>query len=251
MKRRRVSRTLVLCPSILRHQWIEELESKVGIIGRTAVGQELDRELRGRAPVVVTTYESARFRLNKIAPTDFDLIILDEAHKLRNLHGTQKAPLIAEQLHRVLERRLFKYVLMLTATPIQNRLWDLYSLIDCLTVAKGHKIPLGTPGQFAAEYIADGQAARNLRPGTQEKFRAALRKYIVRTSRRDAQLSFPDRKVEMFRVTATPVERELQRILAGRIRSATNCFSFRFSYSSSFSRRSSATPKPPYFFFHR
>ena len=49
-----------------------------------------------------------------------DVLILDEAHKLRNLHPAANAPMIAKQVRDVLEKRVFKYVLMLTATPIQN-----------------------------------------------------------------------------------------------------------------------------------
>jgi SNF2 family DNA or RNA helicase len=152
-----------------------------------------------------------------IPPGSFDMLILDEAHKLRNLHGAQQAPKMAVKLQHALQHRLFKYVLMLTATPIHNRLWDLYSLISCLTVAKGHKNPLGEPGQFSATYIADGAAARRLRPGTQPQFREILRQYVVRTRRQDAGLVFPERVVDLFSVQATPAEIEMQRTVAEHI----------------------------------
>ncbi len=64
------------------------------------------------------------------------MLILDEAHKLRNLYGVDSPPQVATRFKKALEERMFKYVLMLTATPIQNRLWDLYSLVDLLTVAR-------------------------------------------------------------------------------------------------------------------
>ncbi len=99
-------------------------------------------------PVVVTTYASARTRLGAVRSGQFDMLILDEAHKLRNLRGTDKPPLMAQRVREALESRIFKFVLMLTATPIQNRVWDLYSLIDLLTVAKGHRNPLETPVNF-------------------------------------------------------------------------------------------------------
>ena len=58
------------------------------------------------------------------------MLILDEAHKLRNLYGANSVPQVAKRFHKALTDRLFRYVLMLTATPIQNRLWDIYSLVE-------------------------------------------------------------------------------------------------------------------------
>ena len=93
-------------------------------MGVIALGWRLDEELKGRASVIVTTYQSASSRLAGIEAGSFDMLILDEAHKLRNLHGGNKPPRMAESVRSALERRLFKFVVMLTATPIQNRLWD-------------------------------------------------------------------------------------------------------------------------------
>ncbi len=111
-------------------------------------------------PVVVTTYHSIRNYLQDLRHANLDMIILDEAHKLRNLHGTAKAPEFAKGIRQVLADRVFRYVVMLTETPIQNRLGDFYSLIDLLTVAKGHSNPLGTPELFRANYIEDVRAVR-------------------------------------------------------------------------------------------
>lgn len=213
MIRRRVKRALVLCPSILGPQWVEELASKFGIDAAFAVGADLDSRLRSDVPVVITTYESARNRIAQIPPGTFDFLILDEAHKLRNLYGTQKTPVGPTAVRASLESRLFRYVLMLTATPIQNRLWDIYSLVDCLTVAKGHQNPFGSPDQFKERFIADGSTARTLVRGRAEEFRAILRQYLVRTRRNDADLPFPERGVRTFALQLTSMETQLFEIV--------------------------------------
>lgn len=216
MTRRRVRRALVLCPSILGPQWVEEMESKFGIIGRQATGQQLRRELQGQAPLVVTTYESGSRGLEHVSQGDFDFLILDEAHKLRNLYGSNAPPKLAVRIHDALSKRLFKYVLMLTATPIQNRLWDLYTLVDCLATARGHANPFGSEGDFQRQYIKDA-AARLIRPQAAEKFRSILRQYLVRTRREQVQLSFPERQVRLFPVPPTRFELSTMREVARHI----------------------------------
>ena len=70
---------------------------------------------------------------------------------------------------------------MLTATPIQNRLWDLYSLVDLLTVARGHQNPFGSEGTFARKFIVDNrEQARQLRPEARDEFRSIVYGYISR-----------------------------------------------------------------------
>lgn len=219
MERKRLARTLVICPSILGPQWVEELASKFGIPAVFATGQQLDQHLRNSAlPVVITTYHTARNRFDGIRSDQFEMIVLDEAHKLRNLHGTPKAPQMAITIKKALENRVFKYVLMLTATPIQNRIWDLYSLIDLLTVAKGHKNPLGTPDQFKSRFI-DDSAGRRLNKYRGEEFRSILRQYIVRTRREDAQLLFPERQVQTRRLWVSGVEQRMTELVSETIAS--------------------------------
>ena len=162
MARRRVSRVLVICPKVLNEQWVCELDEKFGIVGKSVTGKEFDWEMRSSTPVVVTTYHSASNRLEKLKDGMFDMVVLDEAHKLRNLYGGQSTPQIATNVRNALEKRPFKYVLMLTATPIQNKIWDLYSLIDLLKIAEGKANPLGDPWAFEDIFLKAGSKGRLL-----------------------------------------------------------------------------------------
>ena len=164
---------------------------------------------------VITTYASARLHLDKIPEDRFQMLVLDEAHKLRNLYGVDPPPQVAVRFKKALEERRFRYVLMLTATPIQNRLWDLYSLVDLLTVARGHQNPFGSEGMFARKFIADKRdTARQLKPEAREEFRSIVYGYMSRVRRGDAKLYFPDRVVQLHRVDPTPAELELIRVIA-------------------------------------
>ncbi|MBI4396479.1 MAG: DEAD/DEAH box helicase [Elusimicrobia bacterium] len=214
--RGRLSKVLVVCPKLLIPQWKEELEVKFGIPGVGAVGKDLvEAKPPGEIGAVITTYDSARLYLDLIAKAGFEMLVLDEAHKLRNLYGTDRTPQRAIRFRQALADRLFKYVLMLTATPIHNRLWDLYSLVDLLTVARGHENPFGTEGMFVRNFIADGRTkARKLRPEKQNEFRSIVYGYMSRFRRADAKLSFPDRKVQLHKVDPTSEELEIIDIIA-------------------------------------
>lgn len=218
LARQKARRALVLCPKILLPQWKEELSSKFGIAAVHAVGNGLTAALTGNATVVITTYDSARSRFAAIKDARFDVFILDEAHKLRNLHPGAVPPQFARAVHTALAERHFRYVLMLTATPIKNRLWDLYSLIDCLATAKGHANPLGTAPEFAHRFVG-GQDGLQLNRSRQAEFRQVLSQYMVRTRRSDAQLLFPERQVKTLSERATEGEIKLlgivRRILPG------------------------------------
>src|SRR6185312_4691196 len=182
MSRGRLSKVLVVCPKLLTPQRKEELESKFGILGIEATGRELLKvKLPESGGAVITTYQSARMYLESLSQLGFEMLVLAEAHKLRNLHGTNQAPQVALRFQQALVDRTFKYVLMLTATPIQNRLWDIYSLVDLLASARGHQNPFGSPGIFARTFIADDRdKARKLVPQTRERFRDIVYTYMSR-----------------------------------------------------------------------
>jgi superfamily II DNA or RNA helicase len=215
ISRSRLSKILVVCPKLLGPQWQEELLTKFNIPSQIAIGKDLIKADPEEPGAIITTYHSARLHLDSIPQDRFQMLVLDEAHKLRNLYGVESPPQVAKRFRKALEERRFRYVLMLTATPIHNRLWDLYSLVDLLTVARGHQNPFGSEGMFARKFIADKrEQARQLKPEGRDEFRSIVYGYMSRVRRGDAKLYFPDRVVQMHKVD--PTEAELQLIEAIR-----------------------------------
>jgi len=210
ISRSRLSRILVVCPKLIGPQWQEELLTKFDISSEIAAGRALMSAQPEGIGAVITTYNSARLYLRSIPKDRFQMLILDEAHKLRNLYGTPDPPQVATCFRDALEERRFRFVLMLTATPIQNRLWDLYSLVDLLTVARGHKNPFGSEIMFASKFIADSRDhARQLKREARDEFRSIVYGYMSRVRRADAGLYFPEREVQTHRVEPTTAELEL------------------------------------------
>jgi ERCC4-related helicase len=220
ISRSRLSKILIVCPKLLAAQWQEELLAKFDITSEIAIGQDLIDADPDEIGAIITTYQSARLHLDAIPKERFQMLILDEAHKLRNLYGVETPPQVAKCFRKALEERRFRFVLMLTATPIQNRLWDLYSLIDLLTVARGHQNPFGSEGMFARKFIADNRdKARQLKPDAREEFRSIVYGYMSRIRRGDAKLYFPDRVVQMHKVDPTKEELQLIATIAKPIQS--------------------------------
>ena len=149
ISRARLSKILIVCPKLLGPQWQEELDAKFDLNAQIAIGRDLIAADPEETGAIITTYHSARLHLDSIPKDRFQMLVLDEAHKLRNLYGVENPPQVATRFRKALEERRFRFVLMLTATPIHNRLWDLYSLVDLLTVARGHQNPFGSEGMFA------------------------------------------------------------------------------------------------------
>lgn len=125
-------RILIIVPASLRTQWNEELYDKFHIPSyvyereiyeRQKANLENPFEVENR--VIICSYHFAFKHADELAKVRWDLVVMDEAHKLRNVY--KKNNLIARKLQSAFAP--FKKVL-LTATPLQNNLKELYGLIS-------------------------------------------------------------------------------------------------------------------------
>ena len=203
--RKKIGRFIVIAPKLILEQWQEELRAKFGLESTVLAGAEIHTAAKHRN--VITTYHTAARHMDDIVEEKFDLVVLDEVHKLRNLHTT--GPQMAKAVHGAQRSGAFRYALGLSATPLQNSLWDLYSIADILRTPQPN--PYGDTGQFTATYLADPPTGRKIKPHSRDEFRRRTSEYMHRTSRKEAQLRFPDRVVGIEAVTPTNEEAALQR----------------------------------------
>jgi len=193
-------RVLVVVPPGLAQQWREELERKF-VLPTVMAGKAGWDDGRDH-PVVIASLAVARREPLRSALTHepWDAIIMDEAHRLRNPRSA------SGRLARALSAR---YLLLLTATPVENRLQDLYELVSL--VAPGL---LGTPAQFRAQHGSGEVAA----PRNVAGLRARTREVMVRHRRSEVSVMLPQRLAETVLVTPSPEEAALYAGIAARIR---------------------------------
>lgn len=203
-----VDRALVLVPAGLVEQWIEELDRKFAL--PTAVFSAGSPVGGNERPIVVASIAGARREpaLGRLAAEAWDLVIVDEAHRVRNPRTA------SGRLARALRTR---FLLLLTATPVENRLDDVFHLASL--VAPGL---LGSPRDFRARHgsaapglgRSDATGVRDLR-GLQSR----LSEIVVRHRRSEVAVTLPQRIAETVRVPPAPGESELYAAIAARLRS--------------------------------
>jgi hypothetical protein len=125
-------RILVITPANLRKQWFQELTEKFFLPCRileaksysalVKQGQKRPFECR---EVVICSYQFARTKSSDVRAVPWDAVVIDEAHRLRNVYKASNV--IANELKRALAGR---QKLLLTATPLQNSLLELYGLVS-------------------------------------------------------------------------------------------------------------------------
>ncbi len=128
----RKRRILIIVPSSLRKQWNQELREKFFlpslILESKSFNQEIKRGKRNpfdQQEIVITSYAFARNKAEQIQAIPWDLVVIDEAHRLRNVYKT------SNKIARTLKAALPDVPkLLLTATPLQNTLMELYGLVS-------------------------------------------------------------------------------------------------------------------------
>ena len=131
----RKRRILVITPSNLRKQWHQELTEKFFLPCRILEAKSYNEAIKHGQfrpfevtdTIVICSYQFARSKAADVATTPWDLVVIDEAHRLRNVY--KPSNVIANTLKRRLPER---HKLLLTATPLQNSLLELFGLVSII-----------------------------------------------------------------------------------------------------------------------
>ena len=179
---------LVICPASLRKQWAQELHDKFAVpttvvdtvsLRKQAAGDILTtlERMVGKA-VVIMSYQFAAKLEAELRAVPWDVAVIDEAHKLRNAHRASNRT--GQALKRALQGRK---KLLLTATPLQNSLMELYGLS---TLIDEHLF--GDETAFRKQFMNSGTGL--------DELRERLASFAKRTLRRDVleYIKYTERK---------------------------------------------------------
>jgi len=131
----RKRKVLLIVPSNLRKQWSAELQEKFFLPSIILEKKSFDRVVKEgnlnpfdqKETVVICSYHFARAKSAYIKQTKWDLVVIDEAHRLRNVYKSSNK--IAKEIKSAVQD--FPKIL-LTATPLQNSLLELYGLVSVI-----------------------------------------------------------------------------------------------------------------------
>ena len=191
---------LVVCPASIRKQWASELQEKFNL-----PTQVLDlvtyKKMQKRGvydPLAENTIKIVSYHFpfrmeERFMGIPWDLVIIDEAHKLKNAHRPSNK--IGQTLRRIFNDR---HKLLLTATPLQNSLMDLYGLS---TLIDEHLF--GDDKSFRKQFMGSDGSLSDLRDRLSTFVKRTLRKQVLEYIR------YTERKTITIPFHPTNAEQEL------------------------------------------
>ncbi|MEA5141893.1 SNF2-related protein [Arcicella rigui] len=190
----RKRKLLIISPSNLRKQWNQELADKFFLPSTILETKSFNQELKNgnlnpfnqNDLIVICSFQFAKAKASYLEHTNWDLVIIDEAHRLRNVYKTSNV--IGNAIKNAL---LPRKKVLLTATPLQNSILELYGLVSIID-----EYIFGDLKSFKSQYSHqleehDYLELRNrLQPVCKRTLRRQVLEYISYTNRRAIREEF-------------------------------------------------------------
>ncbi len=191
-RHRGISRALVICPASVKHQWLTEINR---FSDRSAVVIDGSSERRGalynsEAFFKIVNYELVRRDIDSVSALLPDLIILDEAQRIRNWETATA---------RTIKLLRSRYALVLTGTPLENKLEELYSVVQFVDGRR-----LGPAFRFLSEHQQVNEKGKLIGYRNLDQVREKLAPILLRRRRDQVLKDLPPRTDKIFRVPMSP-----------------------------------------------
>lgn len=200
-----VRRVLVLSPPSLVEQWQEEMRTKFNLdfVVYDSAEFKADPDPWATFPRIIASIDTAKreSKREQVLAVPYDLVIVDEAHHLKKQRS---------QAYQLVSQLKKKYILLLTATPVENDLEELFNLITLLFPGQ-----LETATSFKRKYITRGDP---LKPKNTETLKQLIREVMVRNRRSETGAIAGKRSADMIRIELTPEEKAFYQRLTFFIR---------------------------------
>lgn len=201
-----IKRVLIMVPPSLIEQWKEETFFKFNLEFITSDDKEFKSQgsaAWGKFDRIIASIHTAKKspHSDAIKQENFDLIIIDEAHHLKN------ADTVGWKFLNSLKK---KYIFLLTATPVQNHLEELFNLVTLVYPGE-----LGTLKSFKKNFVTAGD---RLTPKNYEQLRSLLGELIIRNRRATSDVKFTKRYAKTIRIQLSEREKVLYESISDMVR---------------------------------
>ncbi|MEM6675046.1 MAG: DEAD/DEAH box helicase [Planctomycetota bacterium] len=194
-----VERVLVVCPASVKGQWAAEIERFTGRDAQVVLGGREGRASQyGAAFYTVCNYEQVLRDGPAIEAAGFDLLILDEAQRIKNWEART-----TEAVKSIRTR----FALALTGTPLENRLDELYSIVEFIDERR-----LAPAFRFYNRHRVLDERGRIVGYRDLAALREALAPILLRRTRDQVLDELPPRSTEVIRIAPTPEQSDLHRV---------------------------------------
>jgi SNF2 family DNA or RNA helicase len=200
-----VRSALILVPSPLVSQWSEELASKFQLpfFSTEETSFHSGEPAFWNRPYVLASINIAKSAKNfsLVTQRQWDLVIVDEAHHLKNRNT------LNWKIVNALKKR---FLLLLTATPVENNLIELHNLVTLLKPGQ-----LKTAAEFKREFMTSGDPTD---PRNRETLKALLGEIMIRNTRAVAKIGIPPRFAQTIKVESLDPEKALYATISSLVR---------------------------------
>jgi superfamily II DNA or RNA helicase len=200
-----VEKFLILTPASLVGQWQEEMATKFDIVCTTSYDPRLriDPGAFWEQPRVIASIATARREEHfaRLTEQTYDLVIVDEAHHLKNRTTLN---------YRLVDTLKKRFLLLLSATPVQNSLVELYNLLTLLKPGI-----FKTEKEFRNAYLTPGKPRV---PTNRGRLRELMRDVMIRNTRALVDVRLPPRHATTLRLNPTTQESSCYQVLTGLVR---------------------------------
>ena len=192
-----ISRVLVVCPASVKSQWAAEIERAAGRTARLVAGGARERAemYQGDAFYTVCNYEQVLRDLPSVERARWDLIILDEGQRIKNWQA---------KTSRVIKGLASPFALVLSGTPLENRLDELYSVVQFINARQ-----LGPAFRFFHKHRVVDEKGRVLGYKNLDELRRVLGPILLRRTRAMVLRQLPPRSTEILRIAPTAEQAEI------------------------------------------
>jgi len=188
---------LIVVPKSSLYQWQEELLTWQNLPSTVLDGPPETRKalMKTREQIVIVSYEVLRIDIQVLSGIKWSIVIADEAHRLGN---------IATKLYKAISGLQTDYRLTLTATPIMNRLTELYGIINWIS-----PYYLGVFTKFKERYCVENYWGAVVGGKNLDELKDRIAPLVFRRTAEEAQLELPPTVYQKLPVVLSKKERQL------------------------------------------